>query len=119
MPRVVLRWADGAERTLHPLWLRDNCPHRRHPGTRQKLGTPADVPKAVQIAALDASDRSLTIRWHDYDQTSTFSSAWLRELGSVETSEGKVFNRSKNTGRWFQHGWALVNGHHYEQNPHF
>jgi gamma-butyrobetaine dioxygenase len=88
MPRVVLRWADGAERTLHPLWLRDNCPHRRHPGTRQKLGTPADVPKAVQIAALDASDGSLTIRWHDYAQTSTFSSAWLRELGSVETSEG-------------------------------
>ena len=42
-----------------------------------------------------------------------------KSLKRVETSEGKVFNRSKNTGRWFQHGWALVNGHHYEQNPHF
>lgn len=42
-----------------------------------------------------------------------------KSLKRVETSEGKVFNRSKSTGRWFQHGWALVNGHHYEQNPHF
>ena len=42
-----------------------------------------------------------------------------KSLKRVETSEGKVFNRRKQTGGWMQQSWSLVNGHHYAQNPHF
>lgn len=39
----------------------------------------------------------------------------------ITTSSGQVYKRRKNTGSWTQGqgGWYLVNGHHYEQNPHF
>lgn len=39
----------------------------------------------------------------------------------VTTSEGKVFNRRKNTSGWRMVGgtWGMVAGHIYEQNPHF
>lgn len=39
----------------------------------------------------------------------------------ITTSEGKVFNRFKQTSGWRMVGgtWWMVSGHHYEQNPHF
>ena len=42
-----------------------------------------------------------------------------KSLRRVETNEGKVFYRKQETGRWLQGGWALINGHIREQNPHF
>ncbi len=38
----------------------------------------------------------------------------------IETSEGRVFFRRKQTGNWKNSGtWFLVSGHHSEQNPSF
>ena len=42
-----------------------------------------------------------------------------KNLRRVETSERKVFYRRQETGRWLYGGWALINGHIREQNPHF
>ena len=36
----------------------------------------------------------------------------------VETSEGKAFFRQKQTGRWMQSRWSLINGHREERNNH-
>ena len=39
----------------------------------------------------------------------------------ITTSDGVKFNRVKNTGSWKVIGGyqSMVNGHHYERNPHF
>jgi len=37
----------------------------------------------------------------------------------VWTSTGKKYLRKKLTGGWYNHGWGLICGHRYEQNPHF
>ena len=42
-----------------------------------------------------------------------------KSLRRIETSDRGRFFRQGQTGRWQMSGWALVNGHHYEQNPHF
>lgn len=43
-----------------------------------------------------------------------------KSLKRVETSEGKVFYRRKQTGAWLNNGtWALVQGHVKTLNPHF
>jgi hypothetical protein len=42
-----------------------------------------------------------------------------KNLRRVETTERKVFYRRQETGRWLYGGWALINGHIREQNPHF
>lgn len=40
-------------------------------------------------------------------------------LRTITTSDGKKFYRRHQTGSWVKGGWSLVQGHHYEQNPHF
>lgn len=41
-------------------------------------------------------------------------------LRRIETDEGRVFYRRKQSGTWLHNRtWALVRGHEYEQNPHF
>ena len=39
----------------------------------------------------------------------------------VTTSEGHKYRRRGLTGTWLRTGgtWSLIQGHHYEQNPHF
>ena len=70
---VSLRWSDGLRRSFHPLWLADNCLSRRHPGTRQKLKTAADLPTSLRIAAAEASDGVLQVRWDEPYQGQTTS----------------------------------------------
>ena len=82
---VSLLWADGMRRSFHPLWLRDNCPSRRHPGTRQKLCSAADLPLALRVAAADASEGTLHVRW-DPEHASAFCADWLRGHGTVSAA---------------------------------
>lgn len=37
----------------------------------------------------------------------------------ITTSEGKIFNRYKQTGSYKSHCWYMVAGHIEERNPHF
>jgi hypothetical protein len=37
----------------------------------------------------------------------------------ITTSEGKIFNRYKQTGSYKSHGWYMVSGWIEERNPHF
>ena len=67
---------------FHPLWLLDNCSSRRHPGTRQKLQTPADLPPSVHIAAVETSAESLSIQWEQPAKTdgATLVAVLLRKV---------------------------------------
>jgi hypothetical protein len=43
-----------------------------------------------------------------------------KSMKVVTTSEGRKFYRRRQSGAWINAGtWALVQGHRYEQNPHF
>ena len=55
---VLLRWEDGLSLCFHPLWLRDNCESGRHPATRQKLRSAAEL-NGARIAALETSTSAL------------------------------------------------------------
>ncbi|KAL3896829.1 MAG: hypothetical protein SGPRY_013184 [Prymnesium sp.] len=74
--RVV--WSDGEERRLSPLWLRDNCPSRRHASTGQKLCTAADLPTDLSVNRVEARVDSLHIEWAPGGEVSEFCSRWLR-----------------------------------------
>ena len=65
-----------------------HCLSRRHPGTRQKLKTAADLPTSLRIAAAEASDGVLQVRWRgqDYEPTASVDAAGRITLdGSGET----------------------------------
>ena len=86
---VSLRWADGVHRQFHPLWLADNCPSRRHPGTRQKLATAAELPPDVHVASLTPAGGKLQVHWRQPQgnsesppSSSSFCASWLRAHGS-------------------------------------
>ena len=84
---VSLLWADGLRRIFHPLWLRDNDPGRRHPGTRQRLHSAADLPHALCAATAEASTDALRVRWVP-EHTSSFCASWLRGHGSDASHVG-------------------------------
>jgi hypothetical protein len=87
---ISLLWKDGLRRVFHPLWLRDNDPTRRHPGTRQRLFSAIDLPRGVQATAAEASDAVLRVQWEPA-HASSFCAAWLRSHG---TDVGTVEPRS-------------------------
>jgi hypothetical protein len=77
---VALRWGDGLRRKFHPMWLRDNCPSHRHPGTRQRLVSAAELPASVRALKAEATADTLRVQWEPA-YTSQFSAAWLRSHG--------------------------------------
>ena len=82
---ISLLWADGLRRVFHPLWLRDQCPSIRHPGTKQRLSSSAELPQELRATGVEASDQVLRVQWkpaHD----SAFCAAWLRSHGSDEAT---------------------------------
>lgn len=79
---LSLRWADGLRRTFHPLWLRDQCASRRHPGTRQRLISAADLPRGLRVAEAEAGDDVLRVQWEPA-HSSSFCATWLREHGTA------------------------------------
>ena len=78
---ISLRWSDGLRRIFHPLWLRDNCSSRRHPGTRQRLFSAANLPRPLQMKMIETDDDTLRVQWGS-ERTSSFCATWLRDHGS-------------------------------------
>ena len=83
---ISLLWSDGLRRTFHPLWLRDQCPSRRHPGTRQKLFSAADVPPLVRATTTEATDDVLRVQWEP-DHASSYCATWLRSHGTADAAD--------------------------------
>ena len=81
---VQLQWSDGRERKLHPLWLRDNCPSRRHPGTGQKLHSAADLPDGLAVSRSEATGGALRISWEPDGHSSEFCAQWLHAVAPVD-----------------------------------
>lgn len=75
---LALRWADGMRRLFHPRWLRDNCPSARHPGTRQKTVSAAELPAGLAVASASATAEAVRVTWHPDGHVSEFCSRWLR-----------------------------------------
>ena len=93
---VSLRWADGLARSFHPLWLADSCPSRRHPGTRQKLQSAAELPGTLRVAAALPSADTLNVQWESDLEASSFCAAWLRDHGSENASvDSKVVSSKR------------------------
>ena len=96
---VSLRWADGLQRKFHPLWLRDNCPSRRHPGTRQRLFSAADISLELSVETLETDDDALHVQWAP-THTSSFCASWLRDHGTDPEwmpADGAVTRSSSST----------------------
>lgn len=77
---------------FHPLWLRDNCPSQRHPGTRQRLRSPADLPLSLTVSSIAVADDTLHVHWEDRTEPSAFSGSWLRSIGVQEGESGSALS---------------------------
>ena len=84
---VSIVWEDGRASDFHSLWLRDNDPANRDPGTGQRLVDVADLPIDAEIARAVPAGTSLRVFWTD-GEVASFPMAWLhRESGRVETPQ--------------------------------
>jgi gamma-butyrobetaine dioxygenase len=68
------------------LWLRDQCPADRDPGTGQRLVDIADLPERPEIQDVVCVEDSVTIHWIGESQPCVLSLAWLQ---STQQSRGK------------------------------
>lgn len=85
---VTLRWSDGLRKTFHPLWLLDNDNSRRHPSSRQKLLTPADLPSTLRVEGAEVRSDRLHIEWDGIRESSSFCARWLRCHGCDDDGSG-------------------------------
>lgn len=77
---IQVRWADGFRSRYSLLWLRDNCPAIRHPGTGQRLVDITALPlKPALCQTRLESDDSLILHWTNDHHVSRFPGTWLRE----------------------------------------
>ena len=106
---VSLRWSDGLRRSFHPLWLADNCLSRRHPGTRQKLKTAADLPTSLRIAAAEASDGVLQVRWDEPYQGQT-TSALDQNMASHSMCSSSTTSTTHSRSSTFCANWLRAHG---------
>jgi len=74
---LSLIWADGTSRHFSSLWLRDNHPQDRDPGSGQRLIDVADLPQAPAIHSVTTGDGSLLVHWDDGSDAACFELAWL------------------------------------------
>lgn len=78
---VHLGWSDGEWRTLHPRWLRDNCPSRRHPQTGQRICSSTDLPGRLAVSRCSAAAPSLLrVTWKPDGHESEYCGHWLRAV---------------------------------------
>ena len=76
-PRVVsIKWSDGRVSSFHHVWLRDNCPQKRHPQTNHRVDETSAIPLDIQPTSANLVDGALCVRWNDGHE-STFSAEWL------------------------------------------
>ncbi len=90
---IHLRWSDGLQSRFYLLWLRDNCPSVRHPGTGQRIVDITELPRDFSVRRTQLeSDGSLLVHWAGDRHISRFSAQWLR-LQSVD-APGNVSSKS-------------------------
>ena len=77
--RLRIHWPEGGASDYSALWLRDNAPEDRDPGSGQRFLDIADLPESPRIASAIPEAGSVRIHWMDEEKTSRFSRAWLRE----------------------------------------
>ena len=90
-PRLTLRLADGSERVIHPLWLRERCTAEASIDRRtgQRLYNPSELdPQLRLISVTRTAPDDLTVLFSD-GHTSRFSeAALLAEAGMSPDSDG-------------------------------
>lgn len=90
---ICVRWADGATSQFDLLWLRDNCPAIRHPGTGQRLIDITELPLDLSIHRVQLeTDGSLLIHWTSDRHVSRFSGGWLREHSYQPSDQNRPAN---------------------------
>ena len=76
---LTVNWSDDRQSTFLHLWLRDNCPQRRHASTGHRIDETSAIPDDVHPSALHVdAGGDVTITWAHDGHVSTFPAAWLR-----------------------------------------
>lgn len=73
---VQVVWSDGRTSSFHHVWLRDNCPQKRHPQTNHRVDETSAIPLDIEPVSVQLVDGSLQVGWHD-GHVSTFDEGWL------------------------------------------
>jgi hypothetical protein len=56
---VQVRWSDGHSSTFHHVWLRDNCPQKRHPQTNHRVDETSAIPLDIAPTMVQLVDGAL------------------------------------------------------------
>ena len=74
---LVIEWQGGGVSEFASLWLRDNVPEDRDPGSGQRLIDIADLPAAPRIRSARAGNGSVLIEWEGEARPAAFELGWL------------------------------------------
>jgi alpha-ketoglutarate-dependent taurine dioxygenase len=74
---LSMTWPDGTSGRFSSLWLRDNRPQDRDPGSGQRLVDVADLPEAPAIRSVTSGDGVVSVQWENDTEPASFSWAWL------------------------------------------
>lgn len=86
------------ESTRFPaLWLRDQCPGDRDPGTGQRVIDITDLPERPQILNVACQGDSVTIHWIGESQPCVLSLAWLRSTQDASTTQVRTWTAREAT----------------------
>jgi gamma-butyrobetaine dioxygenase len=78
--QLTVTWSDGSQSRYPALWLRDNCPEDRDPGTGQRLVDIAELPEEPLLEAVhQEGDETLTVTWAGEKKQSRFDLRWLHD----------------------------------------
>jgi alpha-ketoglutarate-dependent taurine dioxygenase len=77
---LTIEWPDGTSRRYPAVWLRDQSPDDRDPGTGQRLVDITDLLECPEIQSVRERDGVLTIVWAGESATTILTIDWLRSL---------------------------------------
>jgi gamma-butyrobetaine dioxygenase len=85
---LSVAWPDRASAQFSSLWLRDNRPQDRDPGSGQRLTDIAELPEAPAIRSVTVGGGALRVEWENDCEPASFELAWLaRQAPDGESSE--------------------------------
>ena len=76
---LSVAWADGTSGQFSSLWLRDNRPQDRDPGSGQRLTDVADLPEAPAIRSVVSGKGAVVVAWDDGSEPASFALDWLAD----------------------------------------
>jgi gamma-butyrobetaine dioxygenase len=74
---LSVAWPDGASGQFSSLWLRDNRPQDRDPGSGQRLTDVAELPEAPAIRSVTIGEGAVRVEWEHDSEPASFELAWL------------------------------------------